>query len=85
MMYLGFINKVVSSQLNESFGNDWMKKNIGYLIPIENMLLDDLDAPKEDIQQLLFVGSILRKQQNREKRALLHKGKLFYKYLRLLV
>lgn len=76
MMYLGYINKLVTSQLDESFGNDWREKNTGYIISAEGILMDDLIGTKKNMQDLLFGSGILHKTDEFRKARIVTQGEV---------
>ncbi|KAG2205711.1 hypothetical protein INT47_008068 [Mucor saturninus] len=67
LMYLAYINVLISVQLDICFGKDWKDKNIGYTLRIEDFFLDNVDICKEDIQQLFYLSSIPQKVVERRK------------------
>lgn len=74
MMYLGYLNKLVKDQINESFGNDWKEKNIGYVILVEKLLLDNVIGPRENLIHLLVESGMLQKAIKCRKSRLITQG-----------
>lgn len=63
MIYIGYLDELITFQLNESFVTLWNEKRVGYAISVEKMLLDNVFGCKEDLQKLL-IGSGIFKEAN---------------------
>ncbi|KAI7896270.1 uncharacterized protein EV154DRAFT_492850 [Mucor mucedo] len=67
LMYLAYVNTLISAQLDKCFEKDWRDKNIGYTLMIEDFFMENVDIFKEDIQQLFHLSSIPQKVVERRK------------------
>lgn len=68
------LNDLMMSQLNESFGNDWIEGKIGYVMSMEKLLLDTVIGSKEILQELLFESGILHNKNDCRKARIVVQG-----------
>lgn len=74
IMYLGYIQKLVSNQLNKSFGTKWINKKIAYSMSVEKLLLEDINISKDDIQQLAAISFIPQEKNKQRKLRVITQG-----------
>ncbi|KAI7896274.1 uncharacterized protein EV154DRAFT_492895 [Mucor mucedo] len=67
LMYLSYINTLVSVLLDKHSGNDWRAKNLGYVLTIEASFMEYIDISEEDIQQLFYIGNVPQELAERRK------------------
>jgi hypothetical protein len=78
IMYLSYVNKLVTNKLNASFGNDWRAKKIGFVISVEEILMNSVIGSKKIYNNYYLKMVFSRRQTNIEKRKHLLKGKELY-------
>lgn len=67
VMYLSYINRVITIKLQNQFKDDWKDKNIGFVISTENMVLDKVFDTKENLNELLLASGILHQKSELRK------------------
>lgn len=65
--YFYYLNKLVEEELKGDFGNDWREENIGYDVCVNKSILDNFFGSKEILNELLYVGGILQKNNEHRK------------------
>lgn len=74
VMYLRYINDSVTKKLNKYYQSDWLDKNVGYILSVEKMLLDDVFDSKNYLQQILFESGMLQETNQSRKARIVTQG-----------
>lgn len=64
VMYLGYLNGLIKTQLNEQFGTGWKDEKTAYVISPEKKLLDNSIISEENSLKLLERSGILKRNDN---------------------
>lgn len=65
ILYLIHLNKLIITELDKRFGNDWKTKNIGHVVSVEKKLLNDIFGSKEGLRKLFIASGFLSNECRR--------------------
>ncbi|KAG2209182.1 hypothetical protein INT47_005474 [Mucor saturninus] len=74
LMYFAYLDKTVTEQATQCFGNGWTKHNVGTTLSVEKRVLDEIIGSRKTLQKILVGSGMLQKDEKNKKTVIITQG-----------